>query len=367
MKVIIPLLLVAIILLGLGGEGLYRAATSRHARAVACDDVIQAPPSGAALRIVGCELDYLAASHRASNGVVSELLFPVKKPGQPAGTPTSLVAVTREPVVLAFAQEIIGGDRRAEGEAFVVMMLRIVTAMEAAREIQGVTRGSLLHRLQDRRSLAAVRTPLAPGAIVLQMHGRPDWLVPAVASGLGLLALAAATMMGRSRGQKSAVAAMETVQTLAPEPPPAGGIVEPVSGSAVATGSAVASADERAPAPTGAHRAFRGLMLLNLPPDAGRDAIEHAPALGTREDVRRRLEELLDHVRLDERGRGNLATPDLQLAIDIGTDPVIWTAIVHAEGAEAATRLRQIAEATRWRIYVPRDGSFLDAAALEHP
>ena len=364
MKFALPLLLVGLVLLALGAEGLYRAAASRVPRAVACEDVLPAAPPGAALRIAGCELDYLSASHRSSNGTITELLFPIKKPGQPAGTPATLVAVTRDPTVLAIAQETMGGGRQAAGDDFVVMMLRVVTALGAAREIQGVTRGSLLHRLADRGSLAAVRTPRAPGAMLLRMHAGPDWVTPGAAATLGLLAITAAAMLARRRPP---LTASESGSAAAPEQE-----VESDAGAAVLPAEVALSAwpppgAERGGVPPASRRAFRGLMLLNLPSDAGRDAIEHAPPLGTREEVVRQLATVLDGVRIDERGRGTVATPGLWLSCDIGTSPFVATAVVHAEGQQASVVLRRLAELTGWRLYVPREGSFLDAELRQHP
>jgi hypothetical protein len=109
---------------------------------------------------------------------------------------------------------------------------------------------------------------------------------------------------------------------------------------------------------------LRGLMLLNLPANAGVEAIETAPPLGSRADVIRKLEETLPDLRIDAGGRGLFDGPDCTIGVALGTSDPIATAVVDARGEGGVRMIRALVAATGWRVFAPRRGVFVDPGQL---
>ena len=299
MKLIkIALLLVSILLLAIGGEGVYHAARSRQQLALTCEQFTGPPPGSLWLRVSGCDIDYLGAGYRESKGQISELFFPIRPPAQARTTPAALVVATSDSDVLAVAQSTIGGGRQPDQEAFLVMMLRIVTMLKVSREVEGYARSGVMELLRTRRALTGLNAPLAPEVLVLDLHARPSFLLPGIEAGAGLflLALSLTLFRRRSRGRAKAAA------------------VEPATDAAMLAG----------PGP----RRLPRLMLLNLDPEADLGAVEHAAPLGSRGEVERRIAEVLPGFRVDPAGLGTWRGEDWSLALHLGGEENVWTVTV---------------------------------------
>ena len=132
------LLSVSILLVALGGEGIYHGVLNRQQMALTCEEFAAQPPGSLWLRVSGCDIDYLGAGYRESKGQIVELFFPMRPAGQARTAPAGLVVATKDPEVLAVAQNTIGGGQQPDQEAFLVMMLRIVTMLKVSRESRGL-------------------------------------------------------------------------------------------------------------------------------------------------------------------------------------------------------------------------------------
>jgi hypothetical protein len=331
MKLPLALLAFGMPLLVVGGDGLYRAVTNRSQVVIPCTALAGRAPRAAWVKITGCDLDYLGAAYREDDGRIVELLFPVRPPGDDAATPVSLVAATHDPAVLALVQPGAFGRGEADQEAYLVMMLQVVTALRAAREVEGYVRRGVLGAVDARRSLDAMRVPLGDDAVVVDLHARPEYDRPAGIGGVGLLLVSAGIALGvrrQARGKSAAAAAA---------------------------------------ASAGGGRTWRGLLLLRLDEGATAADIERAPALGPRPDVERTVVAAVPGLRFDAGGRATIETPTLTLSVDIGNDRLAWAAVVHAGGPESAAAIERLIGATGWRIYVPRRGAFLDPRELREP
>jgi hypothetical protein len=122
--------------------------------------------------------------------------------------------------------------------------------------------------------------------------------------------------------------------------------------------------------PTGPARApgsLCGLMLLNLPPDAGAEAVEHAPPLGSRADVIRTLQAALPGIRIDESGRCTFERPDCTIEISLGPEEPLATALLNARGDSAIAVVRTMVCETGWRVFAPRRGTFIESEILGGP
>ena len=329
----IALLLVSILLLAIGGEGVYHAARSRQQLALTCEQFTGPPPGSLWLRVSGCDIDYLGAGYRESKGQISELFFPIRPPAQARTTPAALVVATSDSDVLAVAQSTIGGGRQPDQEAFLVMMLRIVTMLKVSREVEGYARSGVMELLRTRRALSGLNAPLAPEVLVLDLHARPSFLLPGIEAGAGvfLLALSLTLLRRRSRGRAKAA-------------------VEPATDAAMLAG-------------TGPRRLPR-LMLLNLDPEADLGAVEHAAPLGSRGEVERRIAEVLPGFRVDPAGLGTWRGEDWSLALHLGGEENVWTVTVDVRGDESIDALDALVAATGWRVFAPKLGVFVTPSSM---
>jgi hypothetical protein len=325
MKLRFALLAIGLPLLALGGEGLYHAVSSHSQQAMTCDQFARRRPRGQWVRLTGCTLDYDAPGYREAKGQIAEIYFPVRITGQPRGAPAPLLAATRDAGALAIVQGTIGGGRQPDQEALTVMMLRVVTALKAAREVEGMTRAGVIELLLTRRSLTSFPVPLADGYAVVDLHKRPDFVLPGVEAAAGLLAVLLFLVAGRARrGAKGGAAELPLGKTPVAEGLPA-------------------------------------MLLLNLEPSAGPEAIEHAPPLGLRADVQARLAAALGTLKFDKVGRGSVKHADAALDFEIGTTDPVWSITVRASGPGALGAVRELAATEGWRVYVPKRGAFLGA------
>jgi hypothetical protein len=323
MKLRFTLLFVGLPLLALGGEGLFHALQSRQQVTTTCDQFVRERPAARWVRLTGCELDYDSPGYREIDGHIAEIFFPVRPAGQPKAMPAPLLAATMDPGALAMVQATIGGGRQPDQEAVTVMMLRMVTLLRASREIEGVARSGFIENLQTRRSLQSFPVPLDPGYDVIDLHARPSYVVPAVESGVGLLCVLLFLIGARPRRAQPASAPAAAVAPAAATPLPA-------------------------------------MLLLNLGKQAGIDAIEHAPPLGTRAGVIATLQQALPGITVDERGTGTISRPDHTMTVDIGVADPVWTATLRANGDGAVAAVKALAEAADWRVFAPKRGAFVD-------
>lgn len=332
----IALLLAGILLLAAGADAIYRSARSGEQVSLTCEQFFRQRPSALWMRVTGCEIDYDNAAYRESRGRIAELFFPVRPAGEPRNTPAALVIATRDPAALALADRTIGGGRQPTQEASDVMMLQIITMLGISREVEGYARSGPLEMMQTRRSLAGLRAPLSPQLVVLDVHARPSFLLPGTVFASGAVLLLGLLIVSRRRAPT-------------PEPVVATSPAEP------AGEVPVAPAARRLPA----------VMLLNLPASADVSGVEHAPALGTRADITHLISTLLGWVSVDGVGRGTLSGPDWSLTLDLGPDDQVWTIAAEARGDGSIRALTTLVRGTGWRMFIPRQGAFVEAARLQ--
>jgi hypothetical protein len=333
------LLVVSLVFLAHGGEALYHAATNRQPVIVTCDQFVRQRPNALWLRVTGCDVDYLGAGYRESNGRLDELFLPVRPPSQPPTSPVALVVATNDPQVLAIAGTTIGNNQQPDQDAYVGMMRRIVTMLRVSNEVEGYARSGVIERMQTRRALAGLTAPLAPDFVVLDLHARPSFVRPGIEVGIGLVLGLVAITWPRGRVQVAAVADDELPADSRPrdEPP-------------------VAPPSRRLPP----------VMLLNLGPSASLSELESAPPLGFRDKVGGRIGAILGATETSQDGRATARGPGWLLAFDLGQEDEVWTITVEALGDNGSIdALERLARETGWRIFVPKLGSFVDPSALK--
>jgi hypothetical protein len=256
------------------------------------------------------------------------------------------IVATRDEGALSIAQRTIGAARQPDQEAFLVMMLTIVTALKASREVDGYARVGIVEALNARRVVSGLAGPIGPSPVVIDLRGRPQLLVPAaeiVTGSLAVLVFVVLHMRARRRAWRA----------------PAG------EQGAASTGSGPAASAQSEPPPEAPRDVLRGLMLLNLPASAGPAAIETARPLGSRADVLRKLEAAMPGIHMDEGGRCSLNQPDRAIAVALGPSDPVATAVLDARGRDALTPIRSLLAVTGWRVYAPKRGVFIDPAQLE--
>jgi hypothetical protein len=337
----IALLLVSIPLLAHGAERLYLAARSRTQTQVTCEEFFRQRPTSSWIRITGCELDYVRAGYRETDGHITELFFPLRPAGTSPAMPAALVISTRDPQALTIAQGAISSGANGNQESFLVMMLQIVTALRAARDVDGVTRGRI-EMLRTRGSLSAIRAPLAEDFTILDLHARPRLLWPAIEAAAGAQALLVFVFLSltRRRARRAAGEAADAEADLTVRERLAPPVVEPAETPFLP-------------------RAFRGLMLLNLPATATLADVEAAPPLGSADDVRAKIGKVLPGIQFSDEGRATYNRPDFSIQFDLGKADPVYTSVVHLEGDGAARMFGRLLAQTGWRAFAPKRGAFV--------
>ena len=346
--------IVSIPLLFIGSEGLYHSARNPQQTVMTCEQFARERPAAAWIRLTNCDVDYIGAGYRDSGGRITELLFPVRPAGQPRNVPATAIVATTDANALSIAERTMGGPQPPDQEAFLVMMLTIVTTLKAAREVEGYVRVGFVERQNARRIVSGLSGPIDPAFVVIDLHQPPPMLVPALEAAAGALALLLFVFLQLQRRRRHSEAPTAVADAaVSAEPPltertPLAEAVIPVE-----------------PSRTAPPRRLRGLMLLNLPADAGMELIENAPPLGNRAEVLQKLEAALPGIRAYDHERCALNQPDYAMAISIGSTEPIATAVVEAEGEGAAAAVRSILHATGWRAFSPRRGAFIDPGHLD--
>lgn len=336
----IALLIVTLPLLARGADGLYHAARSQVQASVSCQLFQSTRPTSGWLRLTGCEIDYVRAGYREIRGRVTELFIPIRAAGSSPAQPSGLVLSTRDPTLLSIVERGLTGPAQKDREAFLLMMLKIVTAMGLSTEIEGFTRPPL-EMLRTRGSLSAIKAPLDERFTVLDLGARPRLLLPVIESlvGAGGLLVVLCRSQGRRRLHTTRPADSSS-RAVMPGPTPRG--VDPGRGEAP----------------------LRHLMLVNLPPPALPSALEGAPPLGTQAAVRLALSKVLPGITFDAAGVGQYNRPDHSMRLELGTGPDVWTATLEVTGDAATAALKRLITQTGWQVYAPLLGRFLTSDDL---
>jgi hypothetical protein len=334
------LLVPAVALLLLGAEGLYFAAAAGRAVATTCDRVATVRRSSPRLHVIGCTLDYAAAGYRQSrNGRIQELFVPAR-PSNAASSAAPLVVAIQDPAVIAAARSATGGNSPASNAQLMDALRHAGAVLGVSSGIDGLARVGTIERFRTRRILSGFSTPIAADAIVLDLRGQPDYVRPVLALAAGGLLMYIALRFRRrsipfARDTEPLPAdIVHEAEQLTAHPP----AVEPV-----------------APLPL---PVLPRLMLLNLDVTSGPDAIENAPALGSRRDVIEILCGVLPGLDMDDRQR-LLNRPDGSITLDLGASDPIATVIVEARGEGGAALAKEILLMTGWRAFAPKMGLFV--------
>jgi hypothetical protein len=357
------LLVPAAALLLLAGEGIYHAVRARQLVAVACAQLGREPPPSPRLLVTGCEINYAGAGYRESGGQVEELFLPARPTGG-LSVPAPMVVATRDPAAIAVARSVLGGGRVPTSEQSLEAMRKVVAQLQVSSAIDGLVRTGVIERLRAQRILSGMAPPIASDAVIVDLHGTPDFLRPGLALVAGaLLALVALWPLGRRRA-----AADVAPPPLSPLPPAPLDIERSQYDPELAFG-AFGEQDQAPTAqpdagPTALPVSLPRLLLLALDVSSGPEAIETAPPLGSRAQVVAILRGVILDLAVDSTGTV-LARPDGSVGVDLGPDDPVPTAVLEAHGEAGAALVKELLLMTGWRAFAPKTGLFISADDLE--
>jgi hypothetical protein len=355
------LLVPAAALLLLAGEGIYHAARGRHPVAIACDQFRREPPSPRVL-VSGCEINYAGAGYRESGGQVEELFLPSRPAGGPS-VPAPIVVATRDPAAIALARSVLGGGRTPTTEQSLETMRGVVAQLQMSNAIDGLVRTGFIERLRSQRILSGLAKPIAADAVIVDLHGTPDFVRPGLALASG--ALLALIALWPLRRVQPAVAVV-----VPPLPPPAlASDIELSQYDADLAFYGLAEQREVATlqpdvSPTSIPASLPRLLLLALDASSGPEAIEAAPPLGSRAEVIAILRGVISDLAVDS-ARVVLARPDGSVRVDLGPNDPVPTAVIEARGEAGAALVKEVLIMTGWRAFAPKTGLFLSVDDLE--
>ena len=331
-----------LILAGLGADGMYQAMRDRTATTVTCSDLAAGLAVSNQLRVSGCEIDLSGAGYHGQPDALTEVYVVTRVPGSSA--PGRLIVASREPSTLSAAQAVLALTQTGRtAAAMAAARSRFATALQPDSTLDGLARSGVVERGLTRRLLSGLPMPVADDAVILDLGGKPDFAQPA-------LALVAGTLLG-------ALAFATPARVRLSRPPTA----SPDAGETMASASG-ASAGRAHSAPVRTVKIPR-LLLLHVDQAAGPDAVEHAPPLGTRDDVIGILRNAVDELELDAPGR-TLRHRSGALTLDLGVQDPVPAIVVDARGEAGAALAREILLVAGWRAFVPKTGLFVTADDL---
>ena len=360
------LLVPAAALLVFSGEGIYHAARGRQRAAIGCDRFRLERASTPRVLVSGCEINYGGAGYRESGGQVAELFLPARPAGQTL--PAPIAVATSDPAAIAIARSVFGGGRVPTSEQSLDVMRRVVDALQMSTAIDGLVRTGFIEGLQSQRILSGLAPPPAPDAVIVDLHGAPDFVRPGAALLAGaLLALLALWPFRRTHSPADILASPPGGSPL---PPP----VLPVERASSQYDPELAF-DEPAwhghvPAAESntiarpVQAALPRLLLLALDVSSGPDAIETAPPLGSHAEVVSILCGVIPDLAVDQI-HAVLARPDGSVRIALGPDDPVPTAVVEARGEGGVALVKEVLLMTGWRAFAPKTGLFVSADDLE--
>ena len=334
-----------LILASLGVDGMYQALRDRTAATVSCGDLAAGLAVSNHLRVSGCELDLSGAGYHGEPDALTEVYVLTRVPG--SSTPGRLIVATRDPSTLSAAQAVLALTQTGRtAAALAAARSRFAAALQRDSTLEGLARSGVVERGRTRRVLSGLPAPVAEDAVILDLGGKPDFVQPALALIAGtLLGALAFVTPGRERPSRLAAASPGAVATAATTP---------------AFGARAGRPRSATPART---VKIPRLLLLDVDQAAGPDAVEHAPPLGTRDDVIGILRGVVDELELDAPGR-TLCHRSGALSLDLGAQDPVPTIVVDARGEAGAALAREILLVAGWRAFAPKTGLFVTADDL---
>jgi hypothetical protein len=314
------ILVPAALLLTLGAEGLYHAFVSRESVAIDCGEFAHVRPRSHRLLITGCEIDYTGSGYRESDGEVQEIYLPARPRGR--AIPAPIVVAIRDGSVLSAFHSAKGGGALAPQQSMAVME-KVAGRLQVTRVIDGLARAGYVERLRSRRILSGLTTAVAEDAVILDVHGTPDFIRPLLSLAAGIV-LAALPFI--RRGPRPAAAAPDQ-NTVSPSVP--------------ATVAALPK-----------------LLLLKLDVNATPDAVETAPPLGPRDELIQILSGVVPDLEVNQ-NRQLLMRPDGSLTLDLGAHDPVPTVVVDARGEAGVALVKEVLLMTGWRAFAPKTGLFV--------
>jgi hypothetical protein len=332
-----------LILGGLGADGMYQAMRDRTATTVTCSDLAAGLAVSNHLRVSGCEIDLSGAGYHGQPDALTEVYVVTRVPGSSA--PGRLIVASRDPSTLSAAQAVLALTRTGRtAAALAAARSRFAAALQPDSTLDGLARSGVVERGLTRRLLSGLPRPVADDAVILDLGGKPDFAQPA-------LALVAGTLLG--------ALAFATPARGRPSRPPT---ASPDSGETMASASGAGAGRAHSAPPLRSVKIPR-LLLLHVDQAAGPDAVEHAPPLGTRDDVIGILRGAVDELELDAAGR-TLRHRSGALTLDLGVQDPVPAIVVDARGEAGAALAREILLVAGWRAFVPKTGLFVTADDL---
>lgn len=177
--------IVAVALLGAGGQWSYEAIANPAPAELTCADLAKARPEAGWLRLKGCVADVIDAAAMGSEAEIVELYVPLRPADGPPQTAQALLA-TRNPGLLALAKEAAGIPKGGQQAFLFVFQNR--WQLKLRRDFEGMLRIGFGREDESRRVLDRLRgKDVAPGVIVIDEGRRPR---PVAGAAMLLLALA---------------------------------------------------------------------------------------------------------------------------------------------------------------------------------
>lgn len=195
-------LLFPIVLLWMGGQGIYTAMTNRQPLTMPFAEYAQSRPDTKWVELTGAQLDVSEATWFGLTGSFSEVYVPLHVPG--AGSDAKVVALllTRDSAVLDLVREM---KAISDDKAALAFILKNRERLAPVRDVRGLLKFGIDSEDKKRRKIAKLNDNLTADFVVIEEGKQPEIL-----TSLGLLgaSLVAAWLCWFCRFGKSADAAV---------------------------------------------------------------------------------------------------------------------------------------------------------------
>ena len=174
------ILLLPLVLLWMGGQGLYTVLTNRHPLSMTFAEYAQKRPAGKWVELKGARLDITGATWFGVLSPVSDLYIPLLAADAPRDSKVCALLVTNDSAAIALVGEM---KEITDEKAALAFMLKNQERLRPVRDVSGVLQFGVDSSDKKRRKIAKLNQDLTADFVVIEDGKRPGIL-----SALGLLA-----------------------------------------------------------------------------------------------------------------------------------------------------------------------------------
>lgn len=179
MRKYLILIVLALVFLWGGGQGVYLAVTNLSQSKYPVSDYIQSRPDSKWVKLTDATLDFTAVtcSSFLGFGRTEEIYVPVIPAGEPKGRNVHVLFATKDPQLLEIADRLRNLGSQAEVEAYIKTHKN---DLFVRKDVDGLVRWGLNFKSRDRNALEREYPNLSPHFVVIDDGERPEYVAEGI-------------------------------------------------------------------------------------------------------------------------------------------------------------------------------------------